>query len=296
MYCDTVNSSLRFRVFWISTLNFREFGELISMVVLPTTPLVIILSVFMGTVIYILFLGYEVLARLAEIMFPVILFFIITTYVLLIFSGEVDFGRLQPVLGNGIKPVLKATFPALINFPFGEMVVFLMYWNYVNDKQSVRKISFFVTGATGLLLALLLVFIVSVLEVPYAKNSTIPIYELVKLINISDIITNLDAIATVLQFIGGFFKMILHFYGGVLVIKTLFRIKNDKLLIVIFGVFWLIFSLTYYENLIFHRWTGLKESISYFYSGFTVMEIACPLLILGNIWIKNRKNKLIQKF
>lgn len=274
--------------FWISTLNFREFGELISMIVLPTVPLWIILSIFMFTVVYILLLGYEVLARLSEIMFPIMIFFIIVTFVLISISGEVNLTRLQPILGNGIKPVLGAAFPALINFPFGEMVVFLMYWHYVSDKQSIKKISMWVTLTIGVLLSSLLIFMVSVLDVPYTENSTIPLYEMIKLINIADVITNLDAIATVLQFIGGFFKMSIHFYGGVLAIKSLFKIKNDKLIIILFAIVWTWFSIIYYPNLIFHRWAGLRVSISYFYSGFTVMELVCPPLILINIWLKSR--------
>ncbi|MFC4768502.1 GerAB/ArcD/ProY family transporter [Effusibacillus consociatus] len=61
----------------ISFQNSREFGDLIVMIFLPTTPLVVILAVSMLTTVYILCLGYEVFARTSEIMLPVVLFFII---------------------------------------------------------------------------------------------------------------------------------------------------------------------------------------------------------------------------
>ena len=131
--------------FWISTLNFREFGELVSMILLPSIHLSIILAIFMLTTVYILCLGYEVLARLGEIMYPLVVFFILIVFILIGFSGEVDFTRLQPILGNGLKPVLKASIPSIVNFPFGEMIVFLMFWHYANEKQSVRRVAFFVT-------------------------------------------------------------------------------------------------------------------------------------------------------
>ncbi|GMA97967.1 GerAB/ArcD/ProY family transporter [Pelosinus sp. IPA-1] len=277
--------------FWISTLNFREFGELISMILLPSVPLSVILVVFMITAMYTLFLGYEVLARLGELMFPLIIFFILSIFVLIGFSEQVDLTRLQPVLGNGITPVLKAAIPALVNFPFGEMVVFLMYWHYVNEKQCIRKTSFLVTITIGPLLSSVLALMVAVLDVPFVANSTIPIYEVIKLINIGDILTNLDSIATVVQFIGGFFKMTIHFYAGVLAVKSLFKISNEKWLIALFGVFWTWFSIVYYPNLLFHRWVGLKISISYFYSGFTVLEIVCPALLLIIIILKNKLHK-----
>lgn len=278
--------------FWIGTLNFREFGELISMILLPNTSLWIILAVFMITCIYILTLGFEVLARLGELMFPAVVFFILSVFALIYITGEVDITRLQPVLGNGFKPVFNAAVPAVVNFPFGEMVVFLMYWNLVDQKNKVRKVALLVSLTIGILLSSILGLMVAVLEVAFVTNSTIPIYEVIKLINIADIITNLDAIATVVMFIGGFFKMTLHFYGGVLAIKALLNMENDKLLIILFGVFWTWYSIVYYPNLIYHRWAGLKLSISYYYSGFTVLEIVCPIFILLIIYLKMKLKQI----
>ncbi|SEP44001.1 GerAB/ArcD/ProY family transporter [Propionispora vibrioides] len=280
--------------FWIATLNFREFGELISMILLPNIPLSMILIIFMITVVYVLFLGCEVLARMGEIMFPIVVFFIIATIFLISASGEVSLHRLQPVLGSGVGPVLKAAIPAVLNFPFGEMVVFFMYWPFAREKKLVRKTSMFVTATIGVLLSSVLALMVAVLGVPLVKISTIPIYEVIKLINIMDIITNLDSIATVVMFIGGFFKMAIHFYGGILVYKTLLKVprKHEKWLIVFFGAFWTWFSITYYPNLIFHRWAGLKVSISYFYSGFTVFELVCPVLLLIAIYLKDLQRRI----
>lgn len=275
--------------FWIGTLNFREFGELVTMILLPTTPMFIILVIFMLITLYVLFCGYEVLARLGEIMLPIVVFFLVSTYVLTIISGKVDFSRIQPVLGNGIQPVLDAAFPAVVNFPFGESVVFLMYWQYVRSQERIRRTTFFAIGISGLLLTCSLIIIVTVLGVQYAKNAEVPFFEVIKVINLADIITNLDAVAAVIMFIGGFFKMSLHFYGGVLAIKSLFKIQNEKWLIIVSAIFFTWFSLTYYENLIFHRWVGLKLSISYMYSIFTYFEISCPILILMIIWLRNKK-------
>lgn len=282
--------------FWISTLNFREFGELISMILLPNIPLWVILSVFMLTVVYILFLGVEVLARLGEIMFPIVIFFIISIFALSAISGQIDLSRLQPVFGNGPMPVFKAALPAVVNFPFGEMVVFLMYWKHINDHKSIKIIAIYVSLTIGILLSGILALMVVVLDVEYVVYSTIPIYEVVKLINVADIITNLDAIAAIVMFIGGFFKMAIHFYGGVLALKALFKPRYEKHIIIITSIFWTIFSLIYYKNLIFHRWVGLKLSITYFFSGFTVLEIVCPILILLLVLLKaNNMSKKVEE-
>ncbi|RBW69681.1 GerAB/ArcD/ProY family transporter [Bacillus taeanensis] len=280
------------KFFWVGLLNFSEFGELISITLLPVTPMIIILSIFMLTVIYVLCSGYEVLARLGELMLPIVLFFLISTYVLIALSGKVDLTRLQPVLGNGILPVLDASFPALVNFPFGEAVVFLMYWQYVHAEEQIFRIASLAIGVSGLLVTCSVIIIISVLGVQYAANSEIPLFEVIKYINLADIITNLDSISAVILFIGGFFKTTLHFYGGVLAIKSLFHLKNEKWLIFVSAICFTWFSLTYYKNLAFHRWVGFELSNAYIYSFFTFFNIMCPILILIIIWLKSKRLKL----
>ncbi|WP_410985701.1 GerAB/ArcD/ProY family transporter [Bacillus cereus] len=268
---------------FIASLNLREFGELIIMTLLPSTPMMVILMVFMLTIFYFLFLGQEVLSRTSEVMLPVVLFFIVLTYVLLIMTGEMDFTELEPILGDGWKPVLSAAFPTIVNFPFGEMVLFLMYWKFVNYIEKIRKISFFALGLSGLLLMTSLVMIVSRLGVEYASNQTLPLFEMIKLINIADFITNMDIIASIIIFIGGFYKMTLFFYGGVLSIKHLFKRKHEKWLIVLTGILLLWFTLVYFPNLPFHRWVGLKVVIPYVHVPF---QIICPSLLLIIIKLK----------
>ncbi|MBZ4644890.1 MAG: spore germination protein [Petroclostridium sp.] len=71
---------------YISTRNFRDFGELLVSTFLVETPQIFILIIFMLVVLYILFLGLETMGRTSEIMLPTILFFIIGTYIMIYFS------------------------------------------------------------------------------------------------------------------------------------------------------------------------------------------------------------------
>lgn len=63
-----------------STHNFYELGALIKLTALPYTPLWFILYVFIIVVIYILRLGFEVLARTIEIFLPFFIFFNLLIY------------------------------------------------------------------------------------------------------------------------------------------------------------------------------------------------------------------------
>ena len=61
--------------------------------------------------------------------------------------------NIEPVLGDGIKPVLKAMFPALLVFPFGELVVFTIILTSVTELKKSKKVAFIAVLIAGTFLA-----------------------------------------------------------------------------------------------------------------------------------------------
>ncbi|NLJ30651.1 MAG: GerAB/ArcD/ProY family transporter [Clostridiales bacterium] len=261
---------------YCSSRNLRDVGELIINTTLPQTPLAAVLILFMLAIFYILFKGLEVLARTSEIMMPVAVAFLLATFLMVAVSGKVDLKELQPVLANGIRPVLDAAFPVILTFPFGEMVVFLMYWNYLGPKNRIRKTSFLAAAVSGVLLIASTVIMTAVLGA-YAPIAAIPLVQVIKEINISDILSNLDAIGVEIIFIGCFYKTVLFFFASVLTLKTLFKIKNVRWLIIPEGCFLVWFCMVSEPNYTYHVWLGLKYTTKYIFLPF---EVAIPILLL----------------
>ncbi len=279
----------------IATFNYREFGDLINITFLPNSPVIVILIIFLLTVFYILFLGLDVFSRLGEILCPFILFFIIGTYILISISGQVDLNEIKPILGYGIEPVLQGAYPQVINFPFGEMIVFLMYWRYTKTPESLGKTSMLAILFSGILLTISLIIMISVLGVELASSVTIPFLEVIKLINIADVITNLDAVGIIIMFIGGFFKMTIFFYGGILAFSTLFKGIKERILIIIGGIFILFVALFVLRNRSIHLWLGQKVTTPYIHLPFQ-MFIPILLVFISSLKKDNRKsNKNIRK-
>jgi spore germination protein KB len=249
----------------------------------------VVLALFILTVIYILSLGLEVLARLSELMLPVFLLLGILLYVLIAASGEVDFSQLKPVLSEGMKPVISAAFPSVVNFPFGEIAVFLMFLNLVDYKPKTRIISFIALGASGLMIMLSTIMMISVLGVDYVSNSTFPLYDMMKIINVMEIFTNLDVIVGIWMFIGGIFKMSLYFYAGILAFKSLFNTTNERWLIVLAGISVTWFTLAFYKNFPFQNWSGEMIMNRYIHNMF---QIIFPSIILMIVWLRSRVKNL----
>jgi len=272
---------------WHVARNVREFGDLVIMTILPETPLWIITFIFISVSIYTLLKGVEVLARASEIIMPILLLFMISMYVLVYISGDVDFRRLTPILGNGIKPVIE-TLPSVVMFPFGEIFIFLMYWHYANEKSAVRKATMKAILWSGILLCFSLIMDIAVLGVKYTSIATIPLVETIRLVDIGDIITRIDVIGIIIILFGGFFKMSIYLNGTVQILITVFKIKNYKLTLILFSVFLLWFSIVFEPDYAYHKWM-FPFDIHYF---TIIYSNIFPPLLLMIYWIKKKRTEL----
>lgn len=272
---------------WHCTRNLREFGELIIITTLPEVKLWVINSIFVLVSLYALTKGVEVLARASEVVIPIMLVFIISLYILVYLSGDIEISNLTPVLGSGIGTIMK-TVPEVVVFPFGEMFVFLMYWNYAGEKRVVRRTAIKTAILSGILLCLTIIMDISVLGAKYTSLATIPLLETVRVVNIGNIITNIDSIAIIIIFLGGFFKMSIYLNAIVSSFTTLFKVKNYKIALVSITAILLWFSLAFESSYAFHKWM-FPFDVNYF--GIVYTNIT-PLLLLMIYKIKKRRIEL----
>lgn len=272
---------------WHVARNTREFSDLIIITILPEAPLWLITFLFISVSVYTLLKGVEVLARASEIIMPILLLFMISIYTLVYISGVVDFRRLMPILGNGIKPVLE-TLPSVVMFPFGEIFIFLMYWHYSNEKNVVRKATMKALFWSGILLCFSLIMDISVLGVKYTSIAAIPLVETIRIVNLGDIITRIDAIGIIIIFFGGFFKMSIYLNGIVQILITVFKIKSYKPTLILFSVFLLWFSIVFEPDYAYHKWMFPFDT---HYFTIIYSNIFPPLLLMI-YWIKKKRYEL----
>lgn len=228
--------ALLYTAFWLwpAARNVREFGELIILTLLPNTPLFVIILLFVLISLYVLLLGNQVLARTSEITMPLIVFSILLLHAMVFISGNVNPQNILPVMGSGVKTILKTAYPNVAIFPFGEILIFSMYWHYLDDKTVIRKSTMYAIIFSGLMLSFTLAMYVCVLGPEYSSISTIPFIVVIKMINIGEFLTNLDSIAIGIMFLGGFYKMSIYTNGITMALATIFKIKNYKVLLPFF--------------------------------------------------------------
>ena len=219
-------------------------------------------------------------------MIKILIFFLLITYFFILLSGKINIQNLQPVLVDGFVPVLKASYPRIITFPFGEMMVFLMFWCFVEPKDKIRKVSYMALLTSSILLCFSLIIIVSVLGVTIASNSLIPLLDVVKQINILGILRNFDAIAILNMLIGGFFKFTIFFYAGVSCFSTLFKLKDYRRILIPVGLVTLYVSFYTMPNILVQKWVGPEITAKYIN---IPLQIAIPSSLLIISMLKNYK-------
>jgi spore germination protein KB len=239
------------------------------------------------------YLGFEVIARTAEIFLPWVLFFS-SLFVLFIFiSGLPKAENLQPVLENGWKPIVKTFFPTILSFPFGETIVFTLFFPYVN-KQKVDIIAGYTAIIfSGTILLIATTIMISVLGPFFAANSPFPLMDTVEKINIGEVFQRLDPIALIMLMIGGFFKITLFFLGAVEGFSTIVKKPNlTNITIPIMGVAVIAMSILMAPNFVEHIIVGrdIVPKILYIPLFMVIPFMLVVIVLLKKKFMKNKQN------
>ncbi|MDF2858993.1 MAG: spore germination protein amino acid permease [Neobacillus sp.] len=270
-----------------TTRNTSEFTDLLNMTFLQNTPSIVVTFIFLTAIIYILFMGIETLARLTQIILPIHLILIFIIYFLVITSGMVDFSQLTPILENGLAPILHASYPDVVNYPFGFSILFMQFWLFSNAQKSVRKVSLLAVILSGLLLTFTQAIIVSTLGVASSSRLTLPILEVIKLVHIGDIFTNFEVLGILLILVGGFYMAIFNILSASLILSSLFKVNDYRWILVPLAVFILWYSRIYEPNYPFHVQFLRAQS----WQQFVPLYNFIPIVLLIIYWLKKQCTK-----
>jgi len=232
------------------------------------------------------YMGIQTFARTSEILTPIYILSLLGIFILAFLSRIVDINNILPILGDGFSPILETLNPPVtVCFPYSEMVVFLMFWKYVDPKKCISRTTYSSVAISGLVIIIAQAILILVLGVNYTSSSTIPLLDVIKLIHIGDVITNLDSFGMVLLFIGGYFKTCIFFYGSVLAFCTIFNIKKIKLWATLLAILATLYSLVFMPNYPF-----MLSMVAMVDSTFVLLPlfIIIPCLLLIICWLKNK--------
>ncbi|PLS07214.1 GerAB/ArcD/ProY family transporter [Neobacillus cucumis] len=264
----------------------RDFGELLTSTIYTVTPLIVINCLMIFTIIYGIYKGFEVIARVGELFFMIVYMMAVVGFGLVIFSGLIHLENLRPILENGIKPVLKTAFTETINFPFGEMIVFTMLLPFLNDAKKAKWVCLGGMILSGINITITAVINVAALGTDLFMRANFPLLSTVSKIQLANFIERLDVLFMLYLVIGGFFKISIFFYAAVAGTADIFGIKHQSKLSFPMGALVLFSSITIASNYAEHIKEGLNIVPIYLHWPF---QIILPSFLLVMAFFRNRK-------
>ncbi|QIZ08824.1 GerAB/ArcD/ProY family transporter [Priestia megaterium] len=264
----------------------RDFGELLVTTIYTNTPIFVVHTLMILTIIYAIHKGFEVIARVGELYFGIIYFFAILGMLLITFSGLIHLENLQPILENRWMPILKTMTSQTINFPFGEMVVFTMVLPYLNDKKKAKIVCIGGMILSGINITITVVVNIAALGIDFIKRTPFPLLSTISKIQIADFIERLDVLFMLYLIIGGFFKITLYLYAAIAGTADIFQFKEQRKLRFPIGIIVLFASVTVAANYSEHMKEG---EIGYPYLHWP-FQIIIPVILLVIAYLRNARN------
>ncbi|MGG3573872.1 GerAB/ArcD/ProY family transporter [Bacillus gobiensis] len=268
---------------YISARQVRDFSELLITSTLQETPLLAVHILFVLVICYVLYLGIEVLGRATEVFLVILFVFGVTGNFLVLISGNVDLYNLRPPLEEGWKPILTTAFWDTTPFPFGEMIVFTMLLPYINHTGLVKKVWLSALISSGLILSWTAALNITVLGVDTMERTTFPTLATIGTVNIFEFIQRLDVIVVFTMLITVFFKASLFFYGALIGMVDLFKLKNHQQIILPIACILIFWSMSMASSFIDH----LEEGFKGFRRIHPLIVMVIPFLMLLVVLIRN---------
>ncbi|CUH96507.1 putative membrane protein [Propionispora sp. 2/2-37] len=265
-----------------------DLRDLIPTTILPATPHVVILGIFMMLIAYVLFCGIETLGRLGEVWLPILFITVIIEIVLIIGSEIVQIESLQPIAGQGWEKIWSTVWPLGVTQTFGETIGLAMIWPLVKESGKIVKTTLAATILVGFFIALLDAVAISVLGEATFTRSIYPLYVLIQQINVADFIQNLDALGVMYFLTTTFFKLSIHLFGAIYGMQKLTRVKNSRIFILPVTLIVLYLGLKMASSVLDHIDTGLKVLP---YNLWVPLFYVLPTILFVVAWCRQKLTK-----
>ncbi|MFZ5967327.1 MAG: GerAB/ArcD/ProY family transporter [Bacillota bacterium] len=257
---------------WTNTIIVGEFADFIIAIFLPKTPRLVFALIIVWLAAYAVRNGLEVIGRLNQLLFPILLISYLGLVVLVV--NEIKLANLAPVLENGIKPVIKGSLPP--SAWRGEIVLMLMILPNLNQLVKGRKASIYAVIFLGIVLTLNTIATVGVFGTELSSHLTFPYFTLADYGQVGIVLERMEALVMLVWVAGLMIKIAVFYYCGVLAIAQWFNLRDYKPLVTPVGIILVAWSSVIYENS--RELVALISKTFPFYA-FT-FELLIPALLL----------------
>ncbi|MCL6605175.1 MAG: spore germination protein [Paenibacillus sp.] len=269
-----------------SSRNLRDFGELTVMTLLNQTSIWIIMLITLLVIANTTRYEPRVFFLTCMLLFPVVVTGYLVIAIFIPATGLIHFQFMLPMLENGIKPALNAAIPEIVTFPFGQTVLFLVFYPMTTKGRNLPRAVIIAYISVALFLTGFNQMSIYVLGPVLAANLTLPLLETVQLIQLPEVFERMDALFILVLFLGLGIKLNAFYIGAVIGLERITGISHKKWVLPIGGV---IFALAFLSPTYTHHIeVGRGDAVKYWWPFF---QFVLPLLLFIVVLIRKRKKK-----
>lgn len=206
--------------FVISAWQVRAMGELIRFYLLDNTPIEVIMLVFIWVGVYLAGGDLRSIARMCELVFPILLMSLLLT--LLLALRDFDADQVRPVLGDGVAPVFAGLKSTCLSFTGFEVI--LVIAAFMKDPKQASKA---VTAGILIVISLYVLAVVityGVLTFEESETLTWPLMSLAKTIDIPGaFFDRFEALISVMWVMANYTSFVPNYYLTCLGLSSLFN-------------------------------------------------------------------------
>ncbi|QXM06785.1 GerAB/ArcD/ProY family transporter [Crassaminicella indica] len=209
----------------LSAIEVRVFGELIKEYLLLNTPIEVLMITLLLTAVYLVRSGIEPIARMAQIIFPVVT--IIAIVIILPVLPELDFTNLLPVLKTPIVKIIKAV--PIILFSFMGIEMILLFSKFVLDPPNIKKHASLAIGMVSAIYMFILIVAVSRFGLIETTHVIWPALEIFKTVDLPGaFIENIEAFIIAIWMLSVFMTLAVLYFGASLIASELLKSKEQN--------------------------------------------------------------------
>jgi spore germination protein KB len=260
----------------VTGVIIKEYAEFISGIFLTRTPLIVIISSLTLVCAFAVRSGIEVVARLSELIVPIIIFIVMILIILLL--PDLEIRRMFPMFENGIMPSIEGALAPMGWFSEYALISFMLPF-LVNRKQGQKfaLMSMFIVAFTLVLVNFVLLFLVG----GGVSNILYPFMSAVRYISIADFFEHVESLVMAIWVMGAFLKISVFYYSITLGTAQWLNLSSIRNVVFPIGILLVLF--TYWTpptlpGLSHYLGTQLPYILMGFQTGFPLLLLIITLL------------------
>lgn len=271
--------------FLAAAMVLYDVSRFITTVFMPQTPPVFINTLFVLLLVYGLMNGFDTLARMVEILFP--LFIIL--FILLIFSllPQIEFKNIQPLFDAPVSKFAYSTL-SLTSVVYMPLIFFLMIQPH-ELKGSNNSFKPFAAGVfVGSIVNMIIISLnILVVGANVSSIQEYPAYHLAQKIDIGGFVERVEAVVAIMWLITAFVKLLVYFYTAFIGITQVLNLKKKKLFITPLAFLLIVISIDIFPDSVYENQFNSSTWIVWISS----VALGSATILISVNSIKNVRNK-----